>query len=131
MRHAKNFTRALALGALVTAGACASPGGPQLSSAAQLDALHRGYGIAAPLKPAFRLTPLLAAEGGEIPGILRSTVSFVVPMPGTDMIRVGQVQEGATLQAANRNPGIEGIGGEGVGNAKFTTLILRIIPPGM
>ena len=131
MRHAKTITRALALGGLFVTAGCASHAQPRLSSAAQLDALHRGYGIAAPLKPSFRLTPLLAAGGGEIPGILRSTVSFVVPMPGTDMIRVGQVQEGATLQAANRNPGIEGIGGEGVGNAKFTTLILRIIPPGM
>ena len=131
MRHAKPFIRALALGALFSTAACAPLAQPRYTSAAQLDALHRGYGIAAPLKPAFRLSPLVAAEPGEIPGILRSTVSFVVPMPGTDMIRVGQVQEGATLQAANRNPGIEGIGGEGVSNAKFTTLILRIIPPGM
>ena len=131
MRHAKMFNRTVALAALLGAAACAPHAQPRHTSAAQLDALHRGYGIAAPLKSSFRLTPLLAAEGGEIPGILRSTVSFVVPMPGTDMIRVGQVQEGATLQAANRNPGIEGIGGEGVGNAKFTTLILRIIPPGM
>ena len=130
MRHAQTMVRALALGALLGTAACAPQMQPRLSAAAQLNAMHRGYGIVAPLPAPFRITPLLAAEGGEIPGILRSTVSFVVPMPGTDMIRVGQVQEGATLQAANRNPGIEGIGGEGVGNAKFTTLILRIIPPG-
>ena len=64
-----------------------------------------------------------------IPGILRSTVGFVVPMPGTEMVRMGVVQEGATLQAANRNPSLEGLGGEGLPQASSAVFIIKILPP--
>lgn len=99
----------------------------------------------ADLLPAPLLQPALGAEpriiggrsalavrqdrGREIPGLLWSTVGYVVPMPGTEMVRVGMIQEGATLQAANRNPSLEGFRREGMPQVKAATIHVIIRRP--
>lgn len=65
----------------------------------------------------------------EIPGLLRSTIGFVVPIPGTEMIRVGVVAEGSTLQAANRAPALEGLGQQGLAQATGASITVIIRPP--
>lgn len=99
----------------------------------------------ADLLPAPRLRPVRGAEPRivalrderaarqdgqrQIPGLLWSTVGYVVPMPGTEMVRVGMIQEGATLQAANRNPSLEGFRREGVPQVRGATVHIIIKRP--
>ncbi|MBI4543810.1 MAG: hypothetical protein HY703_01280, partial [Gemmatimonadetes bacterium] len=91
--------------------------------------LPRGGALARKEAAATQAAGASAAVRAGIPGLLRSTVGFVVPMPGTEMIRVGVVQEGATLQAANRMPSLEGQNIEGVGQVNQATLRIRIRRP--
>lgn len=74
-----------------------------------------GFGIATdipvsiiPRKPSFwaRFAPRPAGPGDEsisLNGTIGATVNETVPIPGTDMIRAGQVQEGAYSQNNNRS----------------------------
>lgn len=41
-------------------------------------------------------------------GAIGTTVNQVVPIPGTDMIKVGAVQEGTLFQSSSRNPTADG-----------------------
>lgn len=59
-------------------------------------------------KPSFwaRFAPRLAGpedQSIKLDGTIGITVNETVPIPGTDMIRAGQVQEGAYSQNNNRN----------------------------
>ena len=104
--------RAVCALALVATG-CATP--------ANTRALRQAAPVAlpAPASP-FSLAPVAvpvrAAEDADfeqIQALLRGTIGLVVPMPGTELVNLGMVVEGATLQAANRNPGLEGLDREG------------------
>gem|GEM_PF-4399062 len=89
------------------------------------------------LEPVVRRAPRVsgvardARQDGRrpIPGLLWNTVGYVVPMPGTEMVRVGMIQEGATLQAANRNPSLEGFRREGMPQVKRATIHVIIRRP--
>lgn len=70
------------------------------------------------------------ADREPVPGLLWSTVGYVVPMPGTEMVRMGMVQEGATQQAANRAPSLEGFQRDGVSQVKAATIHVIIHRPG-
>jgi hypothetical protein len=129
MRHEWKYGAALLLS--LAAGGCASA---PVGHPAQ--PFPSGYSAATAPTPTLH-APAAARRGdederqpgGDIPGLLRNTVGFVVPMPGTEMVRMGVVQEGATLQATNRAPSVEALGGGTPAGATAATLIIRILPP--
>lgn len=71
--------------------------------------------------------PLSSDESVGATGVLGQTVNEVVPIPGTDMIRVGALQEGSFFQSSFRNPSQEAATrGGGVTGA---VVIFRIFRP--
>lgn len=60
-------------------------------------------------------------------GVLGQTVNEVVPIPGTDMIRVGALQEGTFFQSSFRNASQDATGG--AGGRPGAVLIFRIFRP--
>lgn len=128
----------LACAALTTgAGAQAPPADEDALSAPAIAprALRRAEPRLEPARgpaPRLRAPRAPAAERGRDEGspLLWSTVGYVVPMPGTEMVRVGVVQEGATLQAANRNPALEGLLRDDVSRIRDAVIHVIIRRPG-
>jgi hypothetical protein len=59
---------------------------------------------------------------------MSSTLNEVVPIPGTDMIKVGAVQEGTLFQSSFRNP-TEDASNRGGGTPTSATVVFRITRP--
>lgn len=99
---------ALALNACATSGVAAARS--RLSSRAVLSPKQyalRWTLVAEPSEDSPRLE-LGADQTVGVSGILGQTVNEVVPIPGTDMIRVGALQEGSLFQTSFRSPQQEG-----------------------
>lgn len=60
-------------------------------------------------------------------GVLGQTVNEVVPIPGTDMIRVGALQEGTFFQSSFRNAGQDAA--SGASGRPGAVLIFRVFRP--
>jgi hypothetical protein len=77
------------------------------------------------------LTPLAQQQdqsvGNDNP-TMSSTLNEVVPIPGTDMIKVGAVQEGTLFQSSFRNP-TEDASNRGGGTPTSATVVFRISRP--
>jgi len=78
------------------------------------------------LRPAGSALELSRDESVGATGVLGQTVNEVVPIPGTDMIRVGALQEGTFFQSSFRSANQEAAAGAG---RTGTVLIFRIFRP--
>lgn len=84
------------------------------------------------------LPPALSAEDPKLElgsdqtvgvgGMLGETVNEVVPIPGTDMVRVGVLQEGSLFQSSFRSPQQETTGQSG-SVLNSATVVFRVFRP--
>jgi hypothetical protein len=102
--------------------------GPVVSRASSSGSSNR---VARLFRSAF-LTPLAQQQQDQSVGndnpTMSSTLNEVVPIPGTDMIKVGAVQEGSLFQSSFRNP-TEDASNRGGGTPTSAAVVFRITRP--
>jgi hypothetical protein len=83
------------------------------------------------LSRAFRAAFVTRVQGDQSVGsssLLGNTVNEVVPIPGTDMIKVGAVQEGSLFQSNFHNP-TEDAKSRGGSTPTGATIVFRVSRP--